>query len=81
MFFFNLGEYTAEVTLPIFFPSFRIDQKVVLGPFKGSQSSSRPICFLLTPLCFIFFKASLPIKLMSLSNLLNDLNLIQMDLY
>ena len=67
IFFFNLGEYIAEVTLPTFLPSLKIDQKVVLGPFKGSQSNSRPICFLLTPLCFIFIKASLPIKLTSLS--------------
>ena len=34
MFFFNLGEYTAEVTLPIFLPFLKIYQKVVFGPFN-----------------------------------------------
>ena len=71
IFFFNLGEYTAEVTLPIFLLSLYIGQKVVFGAFKGSQFNSKPTCFLLIPLCFILFKAFLPIKLTSLSKLTN----------
>ena len=43
IFFFNLGEYTAEVTLPIFLLCLYIDQKVVFGAFKGSQFNSKII--------------------------------------
>ena len=53
MFCFNLGEYTAEVILPTCWLSFKISQKVVLGPVKGSQSKITPTCFLLMPSWFI----------------------------
>ena len=43
IFFFSLGEYTAEVIFPIFLPLLIIGQKIVFGPFNGSHLISNPI--------------------------------------
>ena len=65
MFFFNLGEYTAEVTFPITLSSNFKGQNDVFGPLNLSHLISRPTCNLFTPLVLIFFSASLPIKSIS----------------
>ena len=68
---FNRGEYTADVTLPIYLSSLFISQWCVFGPSIGLSWIRIPTCFLLIPFFLIFNKASFPTKSKSLSKSIN----------